>query len=456
MNLNVINPATDETFEEVQEDTASSIQEKFKRAQNAQKKWAQTSLSDRLKPIERFKNLLIENTEELAKTLSLEMGKPIQQSRSELNAVPERIDFYLEQTENVLADSLMNEKSSSTHEKISYEPLGVIANISAWNYPYFVSINVFLPALLTGNAVLFKPSEFTTLSGIKMSKLLHEAGIPEDIFIPIIGDHKAGSLLLDCDLDGVFFTGSYATGKKISEHIAPKLIKLQLELGGKDPAYVCADMNVKETAESLVEGSFYNAGQSCCAIERIYVERSISEEFLKHFVAAAKKMKVGDPLNEKTEMGPLARKAQLDVLTNQVKDALDKGAKLLCGGHKKEGAGYYFEPTVMTGVDHSMTIMKEESFGPVIGIQAVENDEEAIQLMNDTEYGLTAGVFTKDKERAQKILSQMNTGTVYWNCSDRVSSKLPWSGRKHSGLGLTSSVEGIKTFLQPKAWHLRA
>jgi acyl-CoA reductase-like NAD-dependent aldehyde dehydrogenase len=456
MKLKIKNPATDEFIEEVAEDTKASIQEKFSRAKIAQKKWAKASLSDRLKPLSRFKDLLIENTEDLAKTLSSEMGKPIQQARNELKAMPERIDFYLKETASVLEDSVMNEKSSSTHERISYEPLGVVANISAWNYPYFVSANVFLPALLTGNAVMFKPSEFATLSGIKMTALLHEAGIPEDVFVPVIGDHKAGSLLLDCDLNAVFFTGSYATGKKIAEHIAPKLIKLQLELGGKDPVYVCGDMDPKAAAENLAEGAFYNAGQSCCAVERLYIERPIADEFIEHFVNSIKQMKVGDPLDEKTDLGPLARKPQIKVLEAQIKDAVDKGAKLYCGGKAMTGAGYYFEPSVLSNVDHSMSIMTEESFGPVIGIQVVENDEEATKLMNDTTYGLTAAVFTKDQDRAKKILSEINSGTVYWNCCDRVSPMLPWSGRKHSGLGLTSSIDGIRAFLQPKAWHLRA
>ena len=233
------------------------------------------------------------------------------------------------------------------------------------------------------------------------------------------------------------------------------MVKFQLELGGKDPVYVCEDVDVKNAAESLADGAMYNAGQSCCAIERIYVPQKIHDRFIDAFVATVKGYKVGDPMNESTYLGPLARAPQVEVLEGQIRDAIDKGARLALGGKRIERAGNWFEASVLTGVNHRMQLMRDESFGPVIGIQKVGNDEEAVGLMNDTEYGLTAGVYTPDEARAKAILSRVRSGSAYWNCCDRVSPRLPWSGVGHSGVGLTLSTYGIQAFTRPKAWHLR-
>ena len=237
--------------------------------------------------------------------------------------------------------------------------------------------------------------------------------------------------------------------------MAGRLLKTQLEMGGKDPIYVCEDVDIATSAAGIADGAFYNTGQSCCSVERIYVHHSIHDAFVEAFVSTVKGFKVGDPTSQETYIGPLTRAAQLDVLESQVKDAVAKGAKLLCGGKRVNGAGNYFEPTVLIGVSHEMTLMREESFGPIIGIQKVQDDEEAVRLMNDTEYGLTAGVYAEDEGRAVQILSRVNAGSVYWNCCDRVSPRLPWSGRGHSGLGCTLSVYGIQSFTRLKAWHLK-
>jgi acyl-CoA reductase-like NAD-dependent aldehyde dehydrogenase len=231
---------------------------------------------------------------------------------------------------------------------------------------------------------------------------------------------------------------------------------VQLELGGKDPIYVCEDVDVAAAASAVADGAFYNTGQSCCSVERIYVHEKIHDAFVGAFVDEVRRYKLGDPMDEATYIGAITRRPQLDVLRKQVADAKRKGARLLLGGGIVKRKGNWFEPTVFADVDHSMTLMKDESFGPIIGIQAVADDDAAVDLMNDTEYGLTAGVYTKDERRAKKILAQVNAGTVYWNCCDRVSPRLPWSGVKHSGIGLTLSTYGIQTFTRPKAWHLRA
>lgn len=458
--MKIVNPATEETIREVRDDDAVSIARKCECARRAQRDWARTPLQDRLTVVGRFGELLAHRLEDLAGLLTSEMGKPITQSRNELTAMRQRIAFFLENTERAVADEMVFTADatapSATGEVIRYEPLGVVANISAWNYPWFVGSNVYLPAILTGNAVLYKPSEFATLSGLAVSDLLREAGLPPDAFIPVVGGRQTGAALLAQDIDAVCFTGSYATGRKIAETVAGRLIRVQLELGGKDPAYVCEDVNVATAAAAVAEGAFYNTGQSCCAVERVYVHQGIAPAFIEAFVDSVRGYTVGDPEDESTFIGPLARKAQLDVLDDQVKDAQARGARLLLGGERRKGKGYFYEPTVLAGVDHTMKVMRDESFGPIIGIQEVSGDEHAVRLMNDTEYGLTAAVYTQDRARAERVLAQVDAGTVYWNCCDRVSPRLPWTGRKHSGIGTTLSIAGIRAFVQPKAWHLRA
>jgi acyl-CoA reductase-like NAD-dependent aldehyde dehydrogenase len=449
-----LNPATLEPLPEVPEDTAASAAEKVAKARAAQPAWAETPYEVRQGVVARFMELLVRERDRLARTLSEEMGKPLKQARNELDATPARLDFFLAHTEQVLAEEVVAE--GATEERIRWEPLGVVANISAWNYPYFVGTNVFVPALLTGNTVLYKPSEFVPSTGQAIGELLYEAGVPRDVFQVVQGGGAIGAALLEAPIDAVFFTGSYATGRRIAEAVASRLIKVQLELGGKDPVYVLDDADPAVAAESLADGAFYNTGQSCCAVERIYVHERIAAPFIEKFVETVRSFKSGPPLEEGTYIGPLAREAQLAVLEEQVRDAVEKGAKVLLGGKRAAGKGYYFEPTVLTGVDNTMKVMRDESFGPVIGIQVVKSDEEALAAMNDTEYGLTAGVYGKSRERAEAILRRVQSGTAYFNCCDRVSPRLPWTGRRHSGIGSTLSTHGIRAFVQPKAWHLRA
>ena len=452
--LKIHNPATGALIAEVPEANADLVAARTRAARAAQPAWAARPLVERLQVMQRFRVALAGELESLASTLTREVGKPIRQSRNEINGLLGRIDFFLTQAAATLAPQQVFDEGG-TREVISFDPLGLVVNISAWNYPYFVGGNVFVPALLAGNAVLYKPSEFATLTGLHIARLLHESGVPADAFVPLVGRGDVGAALLAQDVDGVFFTGSFATGAKIAQTIGARFIKLQLELGGKDPTYVAEDADVKIAAESLADGAMYNAGQSCCSVERIYVHERIHDAFVAAFVETVRGFKRGDPASEDTYIGAITRAPQLDVLDAQVADALAKGATLQIGGRRGVAPGNWFEPTVFTEVDHSMELMREESFGPVIGIQKVGGDAEALKLMNDTRYGLTAGVFTKDEARARALLAKVNAGSVYWNCCDRVSPRLPWSGHGDSGVGLTLSTLGIQTFTRPRAWHLR-
>ncbi|MCB9235429.1 MAG: aldehyde dehydrogenase family protein [Bacteroidia bacterium] len=454
--MQVINPANGSVITTLTEDTAASAAKKYETAKAAQPAWAARSVAERVAILEKFYHSLEADIQSLAATLTSEVGKPLGQSRGEVNGARNRIRFFLDNSEKWLKAETTFE-TEGLREVISFEPLGVIGNISAWNYPYLVGVNVFVPALIAGNAVLYKPSEFATLTGIEIGKHLHAAGVPAEIFQLVIGGKEAGQALLDLPLDGYFFTGSYATGKFIYEAVAPKMVPCQLELGGKDPLYISADnSNLAKVANAGVEGAFYNNGQSCCAVERIYVHENLYDAYLEKFMEEFDQMiKTGDPTEEGVFIGPLTREAQIQVLEDQVQDALKKGARLLAGGKRMNRPGYYFEPTVLVDVDHTMKVMMDESFGPVIGIQKVGSDDEAVKLMLDTEYGLTSAVYADHEENATPILEKMNSGTVYWNACDRVSPHVPWSGRGHSGIGATLSYLGIRAFTKPKAWHLR-
>ncbi len=430
--MKILNPATGAVIADIPEDGAFAVRKKYERARAAQPAWAATPIKKRVAAIRAFRAHIVAKHDALARTLTQEVGKPIRQSKNELNGLLKRIDFFVAEAARVLRDEKVYvDEKQKLEERISHEPLGVIANISAWNYPYFVGSNVFVPALLAGNAVLYKPSEFATLTGRHIAETFHEAGIPADVFIAVIGSKAAGAALLRQPIDGVFFTGSYATGAKIGAAAGRKI-----------------------TAAGIADGAFYNTGQSCCSVERIYVHEKIHDAFVAAFVAEVKGYKIGDPMYETSYIGPITRRPQLEVLRHQVADAKRKGAKLLTGGDVIRRKGNWFAPTVFVNVDHRMALMRDESFGPIIGIQKVKDDSEAIGLMNDSEYGLTAGVYTPDEKRARRILTQVHAGSAYWNCCDRVSPRLPWSGVGHSGIGLTLSTYGIQTFTRPKAWHL--
>lgn len=453
--MRVINPATEEVIRELKDDSVETLQRKFGLLKAAQPAWSVVSLEERTGILKKFSSLLSANLEPLAKVLTSEVGKPLQQARNEIKGAQSRIQWLTDNASKYLTDEVMT-RADGLEERIAYEPLGVICNISAWNYPWLVGVNVFVPALLGGNSVMYKPSEFATLTGLEIERLLKDAGVPRDVFHVAIGGRETGEALLDLEFNGYFFTGSYKTGRYIYEKVAPKMVPCQCELGGKDPLYVADDVaDVPSVAAATADGAFYNNGQSCCAVERIYVHEKIYDDYVAAFRKEVSSWKMGLPTEDGVYFGPLTRKDQVPVLETQVSDALSKGAQVLIGGRKANGKGFYFEPTILTNVDHSMSVMREESFGPVIGIMKVTSDDEAVALMKDTSYGLTASVYSSDQSRAEKILDQIDAGTGYWNCCDRVSAAVPWSGRKHSGFGSTLSHAGLRAFVKPKAYHLR-
>ena len=301
--MKIINPATEEVITDVTEDTIETVEQKFEALKKGQKAWAKASVAQRIAVIEKFHGLLEEHKDELANTLTGEMGKPLQQSYNELNGARARIKYFIDHSAKYLAEEWVTAEGA-TKEKIVYEPLGIIANISAWNYPFLVGVNVFIPALLGGNGVFYKPSEYATLTGLHIQKLLYKAGIPEDCFKTVVGGGDVGGFLLQLPLDGYYFTGSYRTGKYIAEKVAGKMVPCQLELGGKDPLYVMDDIaDIDKVAADALEGVVYNSGQSCCAVERIYVHEKIYDAFVDSYVEQCKKLVTGDPLGATTGIG---------------------------------------------------------------------------------------------------------------------------------------------------------
>ncbi|HRI80022.1 MAG TPA: aldehyde dehydrogenase family protein, partial [Cyclobacteriaceae bacterium] len=412
--MKIVNPATEEIIGEVQTDTRQTLEKKYGALHRGQTAWSEVSLPERIAIVRKYALLLTDNIETLAAVLTSEVGKPLQQSRNEVNGACARINWLADNASKYLSDEVMGISGGMT-EKIVYEPLGVVCNISAWNYPYLVGTNVMVPALLAGNAVLYKPSEYAVLTGMEIEKLLMKAGVPENVFQIAIGAREVGETLLEMPFDGYFFTGSYRTGNHIYEKISARMVPCQCEMGGKDPLYVADDItDIKSVAAGTADGAFYNNGQSCCSVERIYVHEKVYDRYVEEFVKEVKQYKSGSPTAEGVYIGPLTRKEQVGLIQNQVDEAVRLGAILLTGGKRMATKGFYFEPTVLTNVSHAMSVMREESFGPVIGIMKVRSDDEAIQLMNDTEYGLTASVYSSDQKRAENILSSVNSGTGYW------------------------------------------
>jgi acyl-CoA reductase-like NAD-dependent aldehyde dehydrogenase len=452
--FDVRNPATGEVLRTIEADDERAIATKLERARRAQRDWAAGAYSDRAEIMRRFRDLLDAEAEHFAATTTMEVGKPLRQSRNEVRAVLDRVDWFVDHVEGVFGSDAVTVRPD-LEERITYEPVGVVAHISAWNYPYFVGLNSIVPALLAGNTVLYKPSEHATLTGLALVDALHRSGAPVDVVQAVPGAGPTGAALVDADVDLVCFTGSHAIGSNVAVAVARRLARVQLELGGKDPAYVCDDVNVDDTAVAVAEGVFYNGGQSCCAIERLYVHERIWQPFLDALTAIVESYRMGDPTDDATDIGPLAREEQIGLIEAQMLDAHGKGARALIGGARLDRPGNWFAPTILVDVGHHMAVMRDESFGPVIGVQRVHDDDEATRLMDDTQYGLTAAVFSRDRARAERILGRLDTGSVYWNCSDRTSVCLPWAGRRASGLGVSMGEAGIRAFVREKAWHLR-
>ena len=398
------------------------------------------------------------NQTDIAEEITWQMGRPISQTPGEINGLIERANHMIDIAPEAL-QAAHPESKSGFNRFIQREPLGTVAALAPWNYPYLTSVNAVVPALLAGNTVILKHSEQTPLCAERYAAAFSEAGLPDGVFQYLFLNHgQAATLIADQRINYVAFTGSVEGGHAVVKALSGKFSGCGLELGGKDPAYVREDADLSQAVENLVDGSFFNSGQSCCGIERIYVHQSLYAEFVDRFVELASQYKLGNPTLNETNLGPMVRARAADFVRGQISDGIKNGAKSLIAPDlfpAAEDQSPYLAPQVLVNVNHDMRVMREESFGPVVGIQAVDSDEQAISLMNDSDYGLTASVWTQDQEAALAIGQQIETGTFFMNRCDYLDPALAWTGIKDSGRGCTLSSLGYESLTRPKSFHLK-
>jgi acyl-CoA reductase-like NAD-dependent aldehyde dehydrogenase len=454
----VDNPFTGEPAAEVPLLNEKASRELVERASRAQKEWSKTSLEERLALCERFCSEFLGASDKIAREISLQMGKPVGQAQGEVKTAIVRARYMMSLAREALADESLPPLEGFSR-KISQEPVGVVLAIGAWNYPLLITVNVVIPAVLAGNAVLIKPSPRTPLCANHFVDAFARAGAPADLVSALMANHETVGRVFEHPAIGfVSFTGSVRGGHEVYAAVASKrFIDVGLELGGKDPGYVAEDANLEHAAANLIDGAFYNAGQSCCAIERVYVHRSLYKAFLARAEAYVRDYKLGDPMVEGTSMGPMALPNAPAFLTKQLQEAKSAGARVLVDGGAVavNGRGRFFQPTLLADVDNRLSVMQEESFGPILGVRAVDSDDEAVALMNDSKYGLTAALWTESPERAERIGRQLEAGTVFMNRCDYLDPALPWTGVKDSGKGASLSPWGFASVTRRKSWHFR-
>ena len=453
----VDNPATGETVTDQEPLSPEQVPALLARAEETARAWKASSVAERIKLCDAFLRRFETDRDRIAREITLQMGKPLSEAHAELRTMERRARFMMDAAVGQLEDHLVAEEVG-TRRFIERVPVGVVLDIAAWNYPLLIAINVVVPALLAGNAVILKHSSRTPLCGRSFERAFTEAGAPTGLLQAITASHGTTASLIGSEGIGyVAFTGSVEGGRDVSRAAAGRFIDVGLELGGKDAAYLRADADIGASAAAIAEGAFYNAGQSCCSVERVYVDRRIYAPFLDALAEEAKAWTAGDPLAEATKLGPMAKPGAPGAALEQVDEAVAAGGRLLAGGRPCSvgGRGRYFEATVLADTDHSMRVMTEESFAPIAAVSAVGGDEEAVTLMNDSRYGLTASLWTADEAAAEAIGRRLEVGTVLMNRCDYLDPALPWAGWKESGVGLTMSHMGFDRMMRTRGFNLR-
>ncbi|MFO0694213.1 MAG: aldehyde dehydrogenase family protein [Polyangiales bacterium] len=436
----------------------AAIRNALEAAERAQRDWARRPLRERMELCARMVDAFVAEKEGIASELTAMMGRPIRYAPNEVRGFEERARHMIAIAEEGLAVVKTAPKEGFVRY-IRREPLGVVFVVAPWNYPYLTAVNAVVPAILAGNAVILKHSSQTPLAAERFAQAFERAGLPEGVFQYLHLSHDATAAVIEApETRFVCFTGSVEGGRAVERAAAGRFLGLGLELGGKDPGYVRADADLAHAVDSLVDGAFFNSGQSCCGIERIYVHESLYDDFVERAVALTKTYVLGDPRDPETTLGPLVRTSAASFVRDQIAEAARMGATL----HLDEKAfprsalgTPYLAPQILTNVDHRMRVMSEESFGPVVGIMKVADDEEAVRLMNDSAYGLTACVYTRDLEAAERLGLSLETGTVFMNRCDYLDPALAWTGVKDSGRGCTLSVLGYEQLTRPKSFHLK-
>lgn len=456
--LKVVSPVDGSVYAERALATDDQIDSTLAAAARAQQAWALVPVDERAAVCSRFVDAILARGTVLAEELTWQMGRPVTQTPGELRGFEERARHMIAIAPAALAPVDAGPKDGF-HRYIERAPLGVVLTVAAWNYPYMIAVNSVVPALMAGNAVVLKHSAQTPLCAEAFERAFDEAGLPDSLFQVLHMSHAGcNRAIANGHVAYVAFTGSVAGGRAVNSAAAGRFIGIGLELGGKDPAYVRPDCNLAATVENLVDGAMFNSGQSCCGIERIYVHGDVYRDFVDAYVAAVESYRLGNPLDPDTNLGPMVRTAAADFVRGQVDAAVAAGAQALVDPAKfpRSAPGTpYLAPQVLTGVDHAMAIMTEETFGPAVGIMQVGSDDDAVALMNDSAFGLTASIWTEDEDAAVRIGSRVDTGTWFMNRCDYLDPALAWTGVKDSGRGCTLSPIGYEHLTRPKSFHLR-
>ncbi len=451
------NPATGEEVGRVENTSAADVKIAVENSRRAFQKWRETSFAARKKFVMKAREVILDELDEIALLISNESGKPIAEALSmEIAPVLDLMQYFAKNAEKLLKPRKINiglYALLGRTSKIVYQPLGAVGIIPAWNYPFSIPLGEVVMSLMAGNTVVLKPSELTPLVGLKIGEIFEKAGLPENVVQIITGDGQTGAALVNSAPDKIMFTGSVATGKKIAESAAKNLTSVVLELGGKDAMVVFADANLELAAEGAIWGAFCNSGQSCSSVERLYVEESAAEELTRKIVEKTKKLRQGAGNVVSNDIGAMSSQRQLEIVKDHVASFEKSGAKILTGGKSKD---LFFEPTVISGANNSMRAMREETFGPTLPIATFRTEEEAIKLANDSEFGLTASVWTKDLTKGKRVAERIEAGTV---CVNEVLythgiGQTPWGGFKNSGNGRTHGVEGLMELVQLQHIHI--
>jgi len=434
------------------------IQKVLKQARAAQKLWSKASIESRAEYCSVAVDYIVANKDAIAEELCWQMGRPIRYAQGEIKGFEERARYMISAAKDALRPVELPEKTGFTRY-ITREALGVAMVIAPWNYPFLTAVNAIIPALMAGNTVILKHSSQTPLVAERFDEAFKKAGLPAGVFQYLHLTHDdAETMMASPEIDYIAFTGSVAGGEKVERAVAGRFIPVGLELGGKDPAYVRADADINYAVETAIDGAFFNSGQSCCGIERIYVHESVYEDFVEKAVKLVNQYVLGRSDDPKTTLGPVVRSSAADFVRGQINEAIAQGAVAHIRTQDfpldKVGTSY-LAPQVLTQVTHEMRIMTEESFGPVVGIMSVKNDEEAIAMMNDSDFGLTAAVFTQDIKKGIAIGEQLHTGTFFVNRCDYLDPELAWTGVKNSGRGCTLSAIGYESLTRPKSFHIK-
>ncbi|MFQ5954202.1 MAG: aldehyde dehydrogenase family protein [Kiloniellales bacterium] len=456
--LRTISPVDGSVYVERPLATKPEIDAALDRARTAQAEWKRIPVDERGQILSHAVDAFVARKPDIAAEISWQMGRPIVQAPGEVGGFEERARYMIEAAATVLADIDVGPKEGF-HRFIRRQPLGVVLVVAPWNYPYLTAVNAVVPALMAGNAVVLKHSAQTPLCAERLAAAFAAADLPHGVFQYLHMGHAAvDAVVRDRRVDFVSFTGSVPGGHAIQRAAGERFITTNLELGGKDPAYVRPDADLEHAVETLVDGAFFNAGQSCCAIERIYVHADLYDRFVEGFVDLTYRLRLGDPLDPDTTLGPMVRTSAATAVRWQIHDAVAKGGRTLIDTGRfpaDREATPYAAPQVVVDVDHSMLLMTEETFGPAIGIMKVGSDDEAVTLMNDSAYGLTAAVFTTDEAAAITIGDRVDTGTWFMNRCDYLDPALAWVGTKDSGRGCSLSALGYQSLTRPKSFHLR-